>query len=72
MDIENEIRSIKERLSQLESRVPETLKADIDELKFKTTDLAKLAGVPVVNTPTATGYVPFLINGQRVNLIVGS
>lgn len=72
MDIENEIRAIKERLSQLEARLPSTLVADIEELKFKTNDLVKLAGVPVVNTPTATGYVPLIINGQRKNIMIGS
>lgn len=27
---------------------------------------------PVSNTPTATGYVPFFINGKTINLMTGS
>lgn len=34
--------------------------------------IPRLASVPVSNSPVANGYVPFFINGQRVNLLTGS
>lgn len=31
-----------------------------------------LAGPQVSGTPTANGYVPFFVNGKRINLLKGS
>lgn len=65
-------KDILNRLALLEQRAPESLVADLGILKRTIAEVPKLAGNPVTNSPTAIGYAPFLLNGKRVNLLIGS
>ncbi len=59
------------RLQKLENRVPTDLARILSGLQ-NIGDVPKIAGGPVTSSPTANGYVPFIINGKRINLLSGS
>lgn len=70
------LRDALDRLKKLEGiieplNLPE-MKSYFDEARRLRADTAYAAGVPVSNSPTANGYVPFFVNGKRINLLTGS
>lgn len=64
VDMQGQIAALTAQLARLEPRV----NSNENALKF----IPTLASVPVSSAPTANGYVPFFINGIRINLLTGS
>lgn len=71
-EIQKQLNEISSRLSALEDRVPAGLEGELSDMQRSFLEIAKAAGPAVSNSPTANGYMPFFINGQRINLITGS
>lgn len=63
-DMDDQIKALNARIDAL-TEIVDKMSATIDLLPI-------VAGAPVVNSPTATGYIPLTINGRRINIMIGS
>ena len=70
--VAQELEKIRTRLAKLEGLVPDYLADDMRVLHGILDDLPIAADAATTNTPTATGYIPFIVNGKRINLMTGS
>lgn len=68
-ELQKQIEQISRRLEALEGRVPTSLRSELDLLQRMISEAAVQTDKAVAGTPTASGYIPFRINGQRVNII---
>lgn len=71
-DLQKQIDELGRKIDLLDGRIPKTLQQDLELAKRAVSEAAIAVGPAVSNSPTATGYIPTIINGKRVNLMTGS